>query len=75
MSDFMFSPSRKKVTRGQARELERIAKSHGAVFVEVEGAQFGGYQSWFCAANLGFPFDDRRAADVAADVAAAGIER
>lgn len=75
MSEFMFSTSRTRVTDVARRKLERIAKRHGASFVEVSGPQFGGYLSWFTARNLGSPFDRDRANAVAADIAAAGIER
>lgn len=75
MSEFMFSVSRTRVTAKQVRQLQRIAKKHGASFIEVSGPQFGGYQSWFTSRNMGAPFDQQRADAVAADIAAAKIDR
>lgn len=75
MSEFMFGVSRTRVTSKQARQLTRIAKANGSTFNEVVGPEFGGYLSWFSSRNMGAPFDGQRASAVAADIAAAKIER
>ena len=68
MSEFMFGVSRVKVSRQLARKLQQIAKRHGAYLVEAN-LPGTGYQRWFCAPNLGHPFDNARAESVAADIA------
>jgi hypothetical protein len=72
MSEFMFGVSRTKPTRRDSRKIERIAKRHGATFVEAN-LPGTGYQSWFSAPNLGSPFDQERAAAVAVDLETAGL--
>lgn len=69
MSQHMFGVSRVRITRAQARKLERIAKCHGACLVEADISGIG-YQRWFAGPNLGFPFDRTISQAVAADIAA-----
>lgn len=69
MSEHVFGVSRQRITRDQARKLERIAKRHDATLVEVVLPGVG-YQRWFAGPNLGFPFDRAVETAVACEIAA-----
>lgn len=76
MSVHIFSVSHRKVTRAQAKVLERIAKENDCDFIEVSGRQYqNGYQSWFSGPDVGFPFTRSMEESVATAVRKAGIER
>lgn len=66
----MFGVSAVRPSRAAAKQMDRIAKRHGAYLVEatIPGT---GYQRWFCCRNMGEPFNSRIAKDVLADIAAA----
>lgn len=72
MSEFMFGVSREKPTRQGAKLMERVAKKHDAYLVETTLSGTG-YQRWFCALNRGFPFNDRRAANVLGELRAISV--
>jgi hypothetical protein len=72
MSQHMFSVSRNKPSRANARKIERIAKRHGCGFIEYVDPG-DGYKNWFAGPNLGHPFDDAMARAVMADLRAAGL--
>lgn len=69
MSEYMFGVSRQKPAARTARRMDQIAKREGAYLVEamLPGT---GYQRWFCAPNLGSPFDGDRARRVHAALVA-----
>jgi hypothetical protein len=72
MSEYMFGVSHQKPSRKVARQMERIAKRHGAYL--VEGTFPGeGYKRWFAGPNLGHPFDRAMAKAVYDDLVRAGI--
>lgn len=68
MSEHTYGVSRVRLTRAQARKLERIAARHDSTLVEVD-LPGSGYQRWFAGPNLGFPFDRDVAAAVAHEIA------
>jgi len=72
MSQHMFSVSRNKPSRANARKIESIAKRHACAFVEYvdPGSK---YQNWFSGPNRGAPFDDTMARAVMSDLRAAGL--
>ena len=72
MSQHMFSVSRNKPSRANARRIASIAKRHECTFVEYvdPGSK---YQNWFSGPNLGHPFDDAMARAVMGDLRAAGL--
>lgn len=72
MSEFMFGVSREKPTRKGAKLMERTAKKHDAYLVEAT-LPGTGYQRWFCARNLGDPFDRQRASNVIGELRAIGV--
>lgn len=53
--------------------LQRDGRKHGAELVTYADPRGRDPRGWFDCANLGAPFDDQRAADVRADLAAAGL--
>lgn len=67
MSEYCFGVSTTRPTRAIARKLERIARRHGAVMIEIEDPG-SGYKRWFVGPNRGDPFDRALADAVAADV-------
>ena len=72
MSEYMFGVSKIKPTRKAARQIDKIAKRHDAYLVEavIPGS---GYLRWFCAPNMGSPFDSARSKAVHDELRAAGI--
>lgn len=72
MSEYMFGVSRVRPTRAAVRKMEKIAKEHDACLIEVD-LPGTGYQRWFCAPNLGFPFDRATSDGVRADMERAGL--
>jgi hypothetical protein len=72
MSEFMFGVSREKPTRAGVKLMERVAKKHDAYLVETT-LPGTGYQRWFCAQNLGDPFDRQRASDVLGELRTIGV--
>lgn len=58
MNQHMFSVSRNKPTRANARKIERIAKRHKCDFIEYVDPG-SGYKNWFAGPNLGHPFRRR----------------
>lgn len=72
MSQFHFGVGRAKVSNTLGRKVDAIAHRHGADFTWAKMPD--GYRYWFSAPNFGHPFDQRRAADVKADLDAAGIK-
>lgn len=73
MSEFMFGVSRQKPTRRIAKQMEQIAKRHGAYLIETR-LPGTGYQRWFATRNLGDQFNHNRALAVHGDLIGAGIE-
>lgn len=55
MGEYLFGASNKKLSRTEARRMARIAKKHGAVF--VEGNPTEGDHHWFAVESCGNPFD------------------
>lgn len=72
MSQHMFSVSRNKPSRVNARKIASIAKRHKCDFIEYvdPGSK---YQNWFSGPNLGHPFDDAMARAVMGDLRAVGL--
>ncbi len=69
MSQHMFSVSRNKPSRANARKIASIAKRHACEFVEYVDPK---YHNWFAGPNRGAPFDDAMARAVMFDLRAAG---
>jgi hypothetical protein len=72
MSQHMFSVSRNKPSRVNARKIENIAKRNECDFVEYVDPG-DGYKNWFAGPNRGAPFDDAMARAVMGDLRAAGL--
>ncbi len=72
MSQHMFSVSRNKPSRVNARKIASIAKRHACAFVEYVDPG-DGYKNWFSGPNRGAPFDDAMARAVMSDLRAAGL--
>ena len=72
MSQHMFSVSRNKPSRANARKIESIAKRHECTFVEYVDPG-SGYKNWFSGPNRGAPFDDAMARAVMGALRAAGL--
>ena len=74
MSEYMFAPTKKKITKTTARKLNAIARRHGADFVGPVRIPGNDLTGWFAGPNRGFPFDREMHEAVMRDVEAAGIE-
>lgn len=72
MSEHMFGVSYERLSRKDAKRIDAIAKRYGAYLVETT-LPGRGYMRWFCAENLGSPFDDKRADAVYLALAAAKL--
>lgn len=72
MSEFLFGVGRGRVDAKKAKQVDAIARRHGARFITAT-MPGDGPKYWFSGPNAGFPFDRDMAEDVHADLAAAGI--
>ena len=68
MGEFLFGVGVGRVSRERAKQIDAVAKQHGACFVEAEG------RHWFSTENLGEPFDSATAEAVYAALAEAGLD-
>ena len=71
MSSFLFQVSTRRPSRKDARRMRQIASRHGATLIEADLIE--GYRRWFCAPNLGHPFDTAVSRAVADDLRHAGL--
>ena len=64
MAPYFFGVSTKRISRKQAKQIERICREEGVEFTEINikegscpGINNGLYQSWMECPNRGAPFD------------------
>ncbi|HZN64408.1 MAG TPA: hypothetical protein VFB66_03850 [Tepidisphaeraceae bacterium] len=66
MGQYHFGTGQGRVSKAEAKRVDRIARKHGADFTSVRLPE--GYRYWFSCANRGAPFDGDTARAVLTEV-------